>query len=1326
MKSKYRTLSLILAAFMTSALLPPPSMAEENPLQTVIEDSAMTLSSDTEAEEKLPAENFSSEAIPADEPIADEETVEEAEASGEPESSDDETAEVAEVKNELAQNNSEQALSDSGRRESTYDYTLKGDPFDENFVIAKTYDDSISQKPLIVKEAYNLCDENFFGVWDSSARRWAKQPKLDYDNYDLDYVEQAAKSGDYELAKYELYNYYILRQREWNLDKNVSSTKKDRLTADLLCKNFMYNANSGISPLELLYVDQTPKYVSADITSTIESYKGTRQYVSFFILATDKDGEYAEFWSREAGESTQAYLNLKVDGADITIPVSEDTYISGGANNSTNYGKGDRLYAQEDAIGTKDLINELTKRIYLKFDISQIRSTDNISAATLNIYGKNSADEGEKEVVLFYADESTWTEAEASMSKVTAQVIYSYDQDDTWTWEQPSGSGFRYPEELLRFNTWLDKLVKLYNLTGDEKYAYTALRQLMDFINVKGNVPRHLKTLDVALRTQTLPPYIMQLIESEYMTPEIFTAVMKYCFVEASAEQYFVRTGNWGMSEACGLYTVAAYYPEFKEAGQWLTAVKTRNDYLSSLVVRDDCTSTELSIGYVDYTIDCLTAVRKVATKLGITDGYYGDATVENIRKLGLGLFYTSLPGIKDNQVGDGYSHRGDFSSRMNYLADWFTDDEHLQFAATGEGTKPDFTSKYFPNGRKVVMRTSWDENAMYLFTDVDGGVGNHSHPDDNAIVAYAYGQYLLVDPLYGSYSSSTIVDWLKSTKAHNVVNVDGAPQSYNSSAAVGTVSRFETNGTYDFSTTDSPATPGISSYKRSVFFLRNKFWLVNDYLAPTGSGTKKYVQSWHFLPEAGIELDSSSKIVKTNLSKANIQVVPVNTTDVRASIVPGYYSEGQGSIINADYVEYTQNQSGNTVFNTILLPEDTGKDYEVYATELPLDNFEQAEASCYDFTIIDKSTDKAEHYQYFMRHISDAGADAKTDSHSTDASMLFVQLGADSSTLYTAAQDVRYVTNNITGDTIIKSDAKLPEIAYHISGSYAVIDGSVLTAEIVKENNLTLYAGDTPVSSVLLNGESVNHTLKNGKIYLGEVSDTDPSEPTPTPTPKPTSSPSHSSGGSSGGGGGYYVSAPTPTLAPDETPAPDKRTMSDEIAVELSGHWAEEEIKELYTEGIINGISENSLGLKNNVTRAEFAAMLVNLFKLEIPEYGGGFSDVSQADWYAGYIQAAYNSGIVSGYDGYFDPNGCITREQMAVMLAKAAEYADIEIEPEETSFTDSNSISSWAADSIAFAASAKLIFGRDDGGFAPQDNAKRDEAFAVIYRLKQYRQTE
>ena len=107
-------------------------------------------------------------------------------------------------------------------------------------------------------------------------------------------------------------------------------------------------------------------------------------------------------------------------------------------------------------------------------------------------------------------------------------------------------------------------------------------------------------------------------------------------------------------------------------------------------------------------------------------------------------------------------------------------------------------------------------------------------------------------------------------------------------------------------------------------------------------------------------------------------------------------------------------------------------------------------------------------------------------------------------------------------------------------------------------------------------------------------------------------------------------------------------------------------------------------------------------------------FSDTS-GHWARDSIKTAAAHGIVSGYsENSFGPNDPITREQMAVMISRAANLSD----GEGKTFADSNQIADWAQAAVAAVSGKNIISGYPDNTFRPQAYATRAEAVTVIVK--------
>ncbi|MEW6661382.1 MAG: S-layer homology domain-containing protein [Bacillota bacterium] len=177
-------------------------------------------------------------------------------------------------------------------------------------------------------------------------------------------------------------------------------------------------------------------------------------------------------------------------------------------------------------------------------------------------------------------------------------------------------------------------------------------------------------------------------------------------------------------------------------------------------------------------------------------------------------------------------------------------------------------------------------------------------------------------------------------------------------------------------------------------------------------------------------------------------------------------------------------------------------------------------------------------------------------------------------------------------------------------------------------------------------------------------------------------------------------------------------------VFLDITSHWAREEIESLSAKLIINGKNEGTFDPHGNVTRAEFTAMLVRSLGLTARGQAHHFNDVG-SQWYGGVVRIAAGAGLVQGYDdGSFRPNNYITREEIAVILARALFNGgflnnDNRGDAGLAEFQDAGDISPWAVDELAIITRAQILRGNAEGRLFPTQNATRAEAAVMLKRM-------
>lgn len=197
----------------------------------------------------------------------------------------------------------------------------------------------------------------------------------------------------------------------------------------------------------------------------------------------------------------------------------------------------------------------------------------------------------------------------------------------------------------------------------------------------------------------------------------------------------------------------------------------------------------------------------------------------------------------------------------------------------------------------------------------------------------------------------------------------------------------------------------------------------------------------------------------------------------------------------------------------------------------------------------------------------------------------------------------------------------------------------------------------------------------------------------------------------SSGGGGSYRP--PVVEVTEESEKEQIKPLSFNDVAIT---HWAYEYVSRLYNIGVVAGKDEKTFSPDASITKEEFIKLVVSALKLDISKKTSDFADVTVDAWYAPYVTAAVNAGLISGKsDGTFGIGDTLSRQDAAVILSRAlASKSDTEV-----AFADKGDIAPYALDSIAVMNASGIINGYTDGTFKPMNSISRAESCAVLCRL-------
>lgn len=168
---------------------------------------------------------------------------------------------------------------------------------------------------------------------------------------------------------------------------------------------------------------------------------------------------------------------------------------------------------------------------------------------------------------------------------------------------------------------------------------------------------------------------------------------------------------------------------------------------------------------------------------------------------------------------------------------------------------------------------------------------------------------------------------------------------------------------------------------------------------------------------------------------------------------------------------------------------------------------------------------------------------------------------------------------------------------------------------------------------------------------------------------------------------------------------------------------WFASAVDYVTGKGMMNGTADNTFSPKANTTRGMVVTVLYRL-ENQPSTSAASFTDVASGAYYANAVAWANANGIVSGYgSGKFGPNDKVTREQLAAILYRYAQYKKYDVSVGEDtnilSYDNAQSISSYAIPAIQWACGAGVVTGKSGSKLDPKGNATRAEVAAMLMRF-------
>ena len=172
------------------------------------------------------------------------------------------------------------------------------------------------------------------------------------------------------------------------------------------------------------------------------------------------------------------------------------------------------------------------------------------------------------------------------------------------------------------------------------------------------------------------------------------------------------------------------------------------------------------------------------------------------------------------------------------------------------------------------------------------------------------------------------------------------------------------------------------------------------------------------------------------------------------------------------------------------------------------------------------------------------------------------------------------------------------------------------------------------------------------------------------------------------------------------------------------SEDWFRNAVDYVTEKGLMVGVSENEFAPRMAVTRGMFVTVIHRMEGTPEAEREASFNDVEEGSWYEEAVNWAAENYIVYGYSAEeYGPGDIITREQMAAIIYRYAEYKGIDVSVENENkymdYKDYENISNYAKPAVSWVSEKGLMAGDADGGFRPRDKATRAETAQVFMNV-------
>lgn len=499
------------------------------------------------------------------------------------------------------------------------------------------------------------------------------------------------------------------------------------------------------------------------------------------------------------------------------------------------------------------------------------------------------------------------------IQNVRGQLPWKPDGHRDWHYKGPNDD--REWAWLSNRHFQISQVLNAYFQTGNPRYVRYIDLFLRDFIIDGWPYPEKKSNtsvwrgLEVAARAKNWTNIFYSLQDNELFTPATRLLILASLVDHAHYGRHFHSENNWLTMEISALATIAADFPEFKLAPQWLDyAAKTIAESMKGQVYPDG-TQTELTSHYHSVAMLNFVLFNQICERANYTMPAFFDETIEKMYEYVARTVRPDGSRILNND-GDRVSD----VALISKGAEAYNKPEWLFIATNGEqGREPDDGPSYFyPGAGHLISRSGFDREAHWSFFDVGPWGSGHQHNDKLHLSIAAFGRDFLVDAgrfAYTGMVAEKFRGYARGSQGHNVVLIDGKGQAPGPKLAEEPVPghQWAISDQFDFAWSSMEGfieMEGKVEHRRGVYYQRGEFWIVIDQI--NSDRPRKVDALWHWHPDCDVTVDGSKTYTKHQFG--NLQIVPGQDLEWEIQTIVGQEEPEIQGWYSVEYNKYTPN----------------------------------------------------------------------------------------------------------------------------------------------------------------------------------------------------------------------------------------------------------------------------------------------------------------------------------------------------------------------------------------------------------------------------------